>query len=185
MDSRPRRSLLSVAQKQPHKNLSSLIRALPELEPVVLVLAGRRAPTRRSCGRSPPSSASSERVRFLDWLTDADLAGLYRAARAFALPSFVEGFGLPVLEAMRHGAPVACSGRIGADRRWPEMLRCSSTRDDQTAVTAALRRVLFDEPLRRELAGRGLERSREFTWQPHGGADARLVPTAIAARRRP
>ena len=51
----------------------------------------------------------ADRVRLLGWVDDATLDGLYRAADCFVFPSLAEGFGLPVLEAMLRGAPVACS----------------------------------------------------------------------------
>ena len=51
----------------------------------------------------------AERVRFLDWVSSEDLEGLFAAAEAFVLPSLIEGFGLPIVEAMQRGVPVACS----------------------------------------------------------------------------
>ncbi len=50
-------------------------------------------------------------VRWLGWTADADLEGLYALAARFVFPSLYEGFGLPVLEAMQRGVPVACSDR--------------------------------------------------------------------------
>ncbi len=48
-------------------------------------------------------------VRFLDWLSGEEVEGLWQVAQAFVYPSLYEGFGLPVLEAMARGVPVACS----------------------------------------------------------------------------
>src|SRR5205085_12114988 len=106
----------------------------------------------------------SERVRFLDWIEDADLTALYRHAACFSLPSQIEGFGLPVLEAMAHGTPVACSDRWSL----PEVAGDAALLfdpDDQTAITAALGRLLEDRALAEELGRKGVERARSFTWE--------------------
>lgn len=176
--------LLCVAQKQPHKNLSSLIRSLPEVDAAVLVLAGASAPHERELRALAAGLGVSERVRFLDWVPDPDLRGLYRAARGFVLPSFIEGFGLPVLEAMRAGAPVACSNR-SALLEVADDAALLFDPSDQAAVTGAVRRLLSDEALRHDLVARGLERSSEFTWRRTAEATLASYRTAIAARRRP
>jgi glycosyltransferase involved in cell wall biosynthesis len=169
--------LLCVAQKQPHKNLEALILALPELDPgVTLVLAGAPARHEEALRRLATELGVSDRVRFLDWLSDRDLAGLYAAARAFALPSLIEGFGLPVLEAMSHGTPVACSNRSALAEIAGDAALLFDP-EDQPAVTAALRRVLGDEQLRRELSERGRRRAREFSWR-------RTATETLAAYRR-
>lgn len=175
--------LLSVAQKQPHKNLSSLIRALPELDGTQLVLAGAGAPHERELRRLAEELGVSERVRCLDWLSPAELEGLYRSTAALALPSFIEGFGLPVLEAMRHGVPVACSDRSAL----PEVAGDAALLFDpydQESVTTALRRVLRDEELRARLAERGLERYRQFTWTRTASLTFNSYRTAIQDRSR-
>jgi glycosyltransferase involved in cell wall biosynthesis len=103
-------------------------------------------------------------VRFPPYVSDAELEGLYRLARCFALPSRDEGFGLPLLEAMARDVPVACSDR-GA---LPEVAGDAALLfdpDDQAAVSAALRTLLTDDARVAELVRRGRERVRLHTWE--------------------
>jgi glycosyltransferase involved in cell wall biosynthesis len=178
-----RRFVLTVAQKQPHKNLLSLIRALPELDAdVSLVLAGATAPYEAELRQAAASTKVDERVFFLSWLPRADLEGLYGAASAFVLPSFLEGFGLPVLEAMRHGTPVACSNRSAL----PEVAGDAALLFDpyeQDAVTGAVRRILADERLRGDLVRRGYERVRRFTWENTAAGTLRGYRRALDRKR--
>jgi glycosyltransferase involved in cell wall biosynthesis len=158
--------ILCVAQKRPYKNQEALIRALADdrLTSVRVVLPG--APTAyeerlRALARELGVEA---RVHLPAWLEDADLEGLYRLARCVALPSRLEGFGLPVLEAMARGVPVACSDRTALlEVAGDAALKFDP--DDGHAVTAALARLVADEPLRRELTARGRERAALFTWE--------------------
>ncbi len=158
--------VLCVAQKRPYKNLGSLIRAVVELreEQVSLVIPG--APTehenelRSLAGRL----GVADRVRFPAWVSDDELETLYASATCFVLPSLIEGFGLPVLEAMARGVPVACSDRPAL----PEVAGDAALLfdpTDQQAVTNAVRRLLTDPQLRETLSARGLERARRFSWR--------------------
>ena len=175
--------VLVVAQKQPHKNLASIIRALVELDPnVQLVLAGAPAPHERELEALARELGVSDRVRFVDWVSDADLQGLYRGARAFVLPSFIEGFGLPVLEAMRVGTPVACSERSALKEVAGDAALLFDP-GDQRAVTDAVRRALGDNQLRHRLTAAGRERVREFTWQRTAELTLASYRRAMAARR--
>jgi glycosyltransferase involved in cell wall biosynthesis len=156
--------VLAVAQKQPHKNLGSLIRAVADLDQTGLVLAGESEAHERELRALAARLGVEGRVRFVDWVADEDLQGLYRAARCFVLPSLIEGFGLPVLEAMRHGTPVACSDR-SALAEVADGAALLFDPEDQGAVTDAVRRLVEDETLRADLAKRGLTRAGEFTWE--------------------
>jgi len=158
--------VLCVAQKRPYKNLAALIRALPGLEDerAVLVLPGSPTEHESELRGLALELGVSHRVRFLDWVSEDELEGLYRIAACVALPSLVEGFGLPVLEAMARGVPVACSNRPSL----PEVAGDAALLFDpldQQGVTEAIRRLLRDDTLRAEMADRGRERARLFSWR--------------------
>jgi glycosyltransferase involved in cell wall biosynthesis len=168
--------VLCVAQKRPYKNLVRLVRSVPELPEAVLVLVGSPTAYESELKALAAELQVERRVRFLGWVSERELEGLYALARCFVLPSLIEGFGLPVLEAMARDVPVACSNR-GA---LPEVAGDAALLfdpEDQTALTNALRRLLADTRLGESLVRRGRERVRLFTWE-------RTAETTLASYRR-
>src|SRR5262249_12413497 len=104
--------LLSLSAKRPHKNLGALIGALariPRERRPLLVLPGYPTWHERELRERAASAGVAADVRFLGWVSGAELEGLWALSEAFVFPSLYEGFGLPVLEAMARGVPVACS----------------------------------------------------------------------------
>jgi len=162
------RVVLCIAQKHPYKNLSRLVRALPALEEdVVLVLPGSRTPHEAELRGLAEQLGVTGRVRFPDWLSEEQLEGLYALSSVCALPSLVEGFGLPVLEAMVRGVPVACSktsalGEVAGDAA----LTFDPERQEEIDLTIG--RLLADRGLATELSARGRERARAFSWRRTG-----------------
>jgi glycosyltransferase involved in cell wall biosynthesis len=176
------RVVLCVAQKRPYKNLARLIRALPELaSDVVLVLPGAATAYEAELRALAEELGVQERVRFPDWLSDEELGELYRLSDAFVLPSLIEGFGIPVLEAMAYGVPVACSNVSAL----PEVAGDAALLFDperQDDVTDAIRRLLDDQALAARLCERGRERVARFTWKRTGAASLAGYRRALAAR---
>ncbi|HXB64996.1 MAG TPA: glycosyltransferase family 1 protein [Solirubrobacteraceae bacterium] len=176
------RVVLCIAQKLPYKNLHRLVRALPALEDdVVLVLPGFPTPHERELRALAEELGVAERVRLPDWLSESSLAGLYGLSSAFVLPSLIEGFGLPVLEAMLRGVPVACSNTSSL----PEVAGDAALLFDpesQEEVNSAIRRLLDDRALAAELVARGRERAASFTWERTGAATLEGYRRAIASR---
>ncbi len=156
--------ILCVAQKRPYKRQDTLIRALASLPAgTQLVLPGAATEFEGELRALASESGVADRVKFPDWVSEADLEAIYRLASCFALPSELEGFGLPVLEAMAHGLPVACSDRTSL----PEVAGQAAVLfdpDDQAAVTRSLAELIEDQALRTRLIAAGLERAEQFTW---------------------
>jgi glycosyltransferase involved in cell wall biosynthesis len=103
-------------------------------------------------------------VRWIGLLPEQDLPAFYGAAAAFAYPSLFEGFGLPILEAMACGTPVIASTRASM----PELVGDAGLLvdpEDVEALAAAVARVLLDRVLADDLGQRGLERSRQYSWE--------------------
>jgi glycosyltransferase involved in cell wall biosynthesis len=158
--------VLGVGTLEPRKNLPRLVEAFASLPAEtrgerLLAIVGPRG------WEDEETLAAVHRhrdlVRALGFVDDAQLAALYRGADLFAYPSLYEGFGLPVLEAMRCGTPVLTSNVSSL----PEVAGEAALYVDPTttdAIRDGLARALGDASLRAELARAGLDRSREFSW---------------------
>jgi alpha-1,3-rhamnosyl/mannosyltransferase len=155
---------LCVGANKPHKNLVRLMEAWRQMgaDAIPLILAGPwddRFPEARRA-----ADACGDRVRFMGVVADADLAALYSSALLVVCPSEDEGFGLPLIEAMACGAPVACSNvaslaEVAADAVL--FFDPHDVRSIANAVTALQR----DTALRAELAQRGRGRATQYTWE--------------------
>jgi glycosyltransferase involved in cell wall biosynthesis len=180
------RLLLSVSAKRPHKNLERLIEAvaaLPAEEDWVLVIPGYPTAYEQRLREHAEARGAGERVRFLGWVDDLALDGLYRAADCFVFPSLAEGFGLPVLEAMRRGAPVASSDATSL----PEVGGDAAVYFDPTdtaAITGAILRILRDPGLAADLRERGRRQAERFSWEASAAATLRSYERALAMARR-
>ena len=157
--------VLSVSAHRPHKNIERLVDAVAALErPGVLVVPGYGTEWDEELATHVRRSGAEERVRLIGWLGDAELEGFYEAATCLAFPSLAEGFGLPVLEAMACGLPVACSNATSL----PEVAGAAALYFDPLevpAMTGAIERLLGDADLRERLAAAGREQAARFTWR--------------------
>jgi len=160
--------LLSVGTVQPRKNYARLIEALARLRQEThdlgLVIAGGKGWLEDPIYAALDQFGLREAVVFTGFADDADLPALYSLARAVALPSLYEGFGLPVLEAMACGTPVVTSNLSSL----PEVAGDAALLVnplDVDELTDALQRLVSDEPLRAALRERGLARAATFTWE--------------------
>jgi glycosyltransferase involved in cell wall biosynthesis len=167
---------------RPHKNLERLLQAVARIpEPVHVVATGyptEHVPSFLALARS---LGLASRVHWLGWVDDHIVQALYRHATCVVFPSLTEGFGLPVLEAMARGVPVACSDRSSL----PEVGGSAVLYFDPTSVESiaeATGRLVREPGLRRDLAERGRVRAARFTWA--GCARATLRCYDAVARSR-
>ena len=162
-----RRVLLSLSAKRPHKNLAALIEALamipPERRPL-LVVPGYATWHEQELRERAAEAGVGGDVRFLGWVSGAEIEGLWALADAFVFPSLYEGFGLPVLEAMARGVPVASSNASSLPEVAADAALTFDPRD-RAAIAAAIERLLTDQGLVERLRVAGRERARAFTWE--------------------
>ena len=108
--------------------------------------------------------ADNARVRHLGHVTTEQVAALYRGAEALIFPSLYEGFGLPPVEAMACGCPVAASN-VGAVAEVCGDAALLFDPTDVDAITDAIVRVTSDDELRAQLRADGLLQAARFTWE--------------------
>jgi len=156
--------VLFVGSLAPRKNLAGLLRAWDMLKDKHpdhwLMVAG----TYGNVFSSKPSLWQGGRVKMLGYVPEADLPALYTNAALFILPSFDEGFGLPVLEALACGTPVLAAN-AGA---LPEVLGDAGLLFDPNEITdiaATIDRALCDDALRAHLRAAGLACAAQFSWR--------------------
>ena len=159
--------LLCVAHTYPHKNVGLLVRAFNRIAaeiPHRLVLVGKprfgEPEVAAAVKNSPPGRVV--RIPGLPW---RELVALYQHADGFVFPSLYEGFGLPVLEAMRAGAPVLTTREASIPEIGGETVRYADGRDE-AAFAAALRAAISLPPAERaRLAAAARQRAAGFTWE--------------------
>jgi len=179
---RDRPVVLSVGNRMPHKNFTGLLEAVASLPPVerpATVIAGSRLPD--------PLAADVERLGLTGdvvlpgWVSDAQLEALFQISDLYACPSLVEGFGLPVVDALRRSVPVLANDvpvlrEVGGDTaRYADAT-------DADAFGAAIRAALGDPPdaATREAAQRWASR---FTWDEAADRTADVLDRALEERR--
>lgn len=155
-----------------HKNIVRLVRAVDLLRkrgiPARLVLAGKEDPTYHEVRDTIKRLDLSALVRPLGYVESADLPFLYAGAAALAFPSLYEGFGLPVLEAMAAGIPVACSKTSSLPEVAGENGALFFDPFREESIADALVEVLKNETLRSKLVAAGTSRVQDFSWSTMG-----------------
>ncbi len=157
--------MLSLGHSKPYKNIPRVIRAFHQVTTrhpeVHLIIAGR--------GDGYPalhqlaSRLGVSKVHFLGQLSDSELVGHFKSALFLAFPSLVEGFGLPLVEAMAHGCPVLTSRHSAM----AEIVGDAAVLVDPMSVEAiadGMNRLIEEGSLRQALALKGPERASRFTW---------------------
>jgi|SRR5579871_1000041 len=181
--------ILSVGDLQPRKNhigligaFACMVRACPHL-PHQLVLAGKETWFGGRVYEAARRSGVGDRIRLLGFVSDDDLLQLYNACELFCFPSFYEGFGLPVLEAMACGAAVCCSNTTAV----PEVADGAAILFDpgerDEIARAMLDLIQFPE-MRSRMRRLGLQRALRFSWQ-EAARQTLAVYYGVAERPQP
>ena len=163
--------ILSVGSIQPRKNLARLVRAYASLRESgsaaklpKLVLVGKCAWLYDETLRALDETNIKDDVVLTGYVPETDLPALYSGALCFVYPSYFEGFGLPPLEAMKCGAAVIVGNRTSL----PEVVGDAALAVDPfdvDAIAGAIKKVVNDSALRKDLSVKGQERAREFNWR--------------------
>jgi glycosyltransferase involved in cell wall biosynthesis len=149
---------------QPRKNLARVIDAFAAIETkAVLVLAGKRGWLYDDLFNQVSRLGLEKRVLFPGYVLEEDKAALLSGALAFVFPSLYEGFGLPVLEAQTCGCPVITSTTSSLPEVAGDGALLVDPHDD-SAITAALRRIATEPALREMLTKCGFANARRFSW---------------------
>jgi glycosyltransferase involved in cell wall biosynthesis len=161
--------VLTVGDLQPRKNHLGLIQAFEEVLhahpqlPHRLVMVGKETWSTPQIRLAAQKSSVADRIHFTGWIGDEDLRRFYCAADLFVYPSFYEGFGLPILEAMACGRAVLCSNTSAM----PEVANSAGILFNPYSVpeiARAIRDVLLDSELRSRMERLGLKRAAAFSW---------------------
>lgn len=186
----PDHFVLFLGTREPRKNLPALIRAFTHAKrayqlPHKLILAGGRGWLDSAIDRTIQELDAAGDIIFPGFVAQAELPLWYRAADVFVYPSQYEGFGMPALEALACGTPVITSNVSSL----PEAVGKAAILVDPGAseqIADALQRVLTDAALRHELAARGPQQARPFTWERAAQLTAQTYRNALGlANPRP
>jgi glycosyltransferase involved in cell wall biosynthesis len=162
--------VLFVGSFEPRKNVDALVRAMAEVvrdsrvNNVQLVLAGPAGWLNQPTHRLIDELGLRARMRLTGYVSNATLRALYSRAAVFAYPSFLEGFGLPVLEAMACGTPVVTSNTPALT----EVVGTAALQVDPHDVGGlrdAIQAVLIHDELRARLRAQSLQRAGQFSWE--------------------
>ena len=163
--------ILSLGSIQPRKNLARMIGAYELLRKThnesnfpQLVIAGKRGWLDQETMRASERSSSLHDIVFTGYVADDDLAALYSGALCFVYPSYFEGFGLPVVEAMRCGTPVIAGNLTSL----PEVVGDAGRLVDpfdMRAIAQAMTELILNKDTRERMRVRGFERAAAFTWK--------------------
>jgi len=161
--------LLYVGNVYPHKNLETLLGALKFLpEELVLTVVCGRELFKERFDKLVKRYGAKGRVRWLGYVSDEELAGLYGGAGTFVFPSLSEGFGLPALEAMALGCPVVAARSSSL----PEVLNAAAMffePKDEKDLAKKVKQVLGRKRWRNEMVKKGRVRVKDFGWEKMAG----------------
>lgn len=179
--------VLMVGGRKHHKNVDGLLRGFARARETVpdaqLVLAGNPTSIEPQLLLLAAELGLADVAHFLGFVDPSELEGLYAAASLFVLPSHNEGFGLPVLEAMARGVPVACSSASALPEVGGAAARYFDPRSPEQ-IGGVIAEILSDDAGRHEMAAAGRRRAAQMTWARTADATLQSYRRAYATKRR-
>jgi glycosyltransferase involved in cell wall biosynthesis len=173
--------VLTASAMRPHKNLRRVLDAwalIPCERRPLLVLPGYPTRHEHELRAHAAELDVTDDTRFVGWVSSADLEGLYRLASCFVYPSLYEGFGLPVLEAMARGLPVACSDRGALAEVAGDAARIFDP-ESPRSIADAVEELRADVAFANRLRAAGLDRASRFTWSETARATLRSYEAVL------
>ncbi len=180
----PKKFIFCVGSIEPRKNLLGLLQAYNMLEPSIkdtykLVLAGFKGWENKELMQL--IEKNKKNIHYLGYISDEELAKVYNLASLFVFPSFYEGFGLPVLEAMACATPVVCSNssslpEVGADAA------CYFDPNNTEDIAKKITLVLNDTSLQQQMLQRGLQIAKNFTWEKSAQKHSEIFQKVLSSK---
>ena len=176
--------VLFVGTLQPRKNIAKLIEAFAKLKTenlklktsLDLVIVGRKGWDYEKILEAPDKFGVSERVKFLEDVTNEDLPLFYKNAEVFVLPSLYEGFGLPILEAMQYDCPVVTSNVSSLPEAGGDAAIYFDPNNAED-IAEKIEKVISDPKLREEMVRKGKEQIKKFSWEKSAKDVVRIFET--------
>lgn len=168
----PKEFLLYVGDGTWNKNLSNLIRAINKTS-YHLVIAGsafknkdynKSNPWNKDLHEAQVLSSKNQKIISTGFVSDSDLVGLYNLATTFIMPSYYEGFGLPILEAMQSGCPVITT-RGGSLNEVGDSAVYFVDPNSVDSIKEGIEEVMCNKDLRNALSKKGLVQAKKFSWK--------------------
>jgi glycosyltransferase involved in cell wall biosynthesis len=157
--------ILFVGTLQPRKNIAKLVEAFSKIDKdIQLVIVGKKGWLYEEILSAPAKYNVEEKVKFLDFVTDEELPDLYKNALCFVLPSLYEGFGLPVLEAMKNGCPVITSNVSSLPEAGGDAAEYFDP-ENVDEIAKKIEKVIADKKLREEMIKKGYQQVKKFSWE--------------------
>ncbi len=159
----PENYILFVGALEPNKNALNLVKAFENIKSkdIFLVLVGKGKSYKQQILKEINLMGIKERVIFYDYISTEDLPGIYQMAKLFVFPSFFEGFGIPIIEALFSRTPVITTkGHCFPESGGPSTLYVDTSKP--TEITSAIRKVLESSDLAKEMAEKGWEYVQKF-----------------------
>lgn len=159
--------ILFVGTLQPRKNIVRLIEAFSKMErkeDLQLVIIGKKGWLYEEILEAPRKFNVEDKVKFLHGIPDEELTIFYKHARCYVLPSLYEGFGLPVLEAMKHGCPVITSNSSSLPEAGGDAALYVDPKNVDD-IAKKMTKLITDETLRKTLIEKGKKQVTKFSWE--------------------